>query len=214
VINLSITGRRNTQRGKMKMVKSLLLALVIGLSLMFAATVTLANPHLVSDPNEHATRYVIVLENDPADPNDDQTFNVTAQQDGSLRADLVNMPAGLNKIVVRSGNAFYESVAVPFEFTKSMPGIPSNVALVRIGDLAYLKSAAQVGIDYYRVIIDGDDFMVDAEDDGSLLYSLEGLDDGIHSIEAHAINVWGESNPAPLGFTKTKPGVPENLRLQ
>jgi hypothetical protein len=94
-----------------------------------------------------------------------------------------------------------------------MPGMPSNIALVNIDGVAYLFSDAQESIQFYRVIVDGEDFVVDAEDDGSLLYSLDGLEDGVHSIEAYAINMWGNSNPAPFGFTKQLPSAPENLRL-
>jgi hypothetical protein len=194
------------------MLKQVLITLVLGLSLMFT-TSTMAAYYLVSDPNEPATYYVMRLLNATETPDDDQKFEVSAQSDGSLHTDLINFPAGVNKLMVKAGNVFYESTEVAFEFDKDMPGIPSNVALVNIDGLAYLTAAPQEGISYYRVIVDTDEYMVDAESDGSLLYSLEGLEDGIHSIESYAINDWGESNPAPLGFTKQRPNAPENMNL-
>ena len=147
------------------MLKKLLITLALGLSLVFASTV-MAYPYLVSNPHDSATYYIIRLLNDPADETDDQLFNVNAQEDGSLRADLINFPAGDNQVKVLAGNVFYESVEVPFEFSKTLPGVPSNIALVNIDGLAYLFSAPQETISHYRVIIDGEEYVVDAQADG------------------------------------------------
>ncbi|MCK5601919.1 hypothetical protein KAR91_08625 [Candidatus Pacearchaeota archaeon] len=168
---------------------------------------------LVSDPQPNTTCYEIRLLNSTPDPADDPIFKFNAQADGSLRADLVNNPAGENKLMVLACNVWGKSVEVPFTFDKTMPGISTNMALVNINGIVYIVTGPQPGIIQYRVIIDGDEYFVDAESDGSLKASLEGLENGIHSIELYAINMWGEGNPAPFGFTKIKPNAPQNLQL-
>ena len=186
--------------------------LVALIACLVFSTSIFARPFLVSDPQAAATFYVITLLNDLADPDDDQDFQVSAMADGSLHADLINFPAGLNQLEVRAGNVFDISDPTPFEFTKDMPGIPSHIALINIDGIVYIQSDPQTGIYSYRVIIDGVEYVVDAEADGSLLYEID-LPDGVHSIEAYAINMWGESNPVPFNFTKTLTSAPQNLRL-
>jgi hypothetical protein len=195
-----------------KKMKKFLALFTLFVYILFSTTTVFA-AYLVSDPQEAATYYVITLLNDLADPDDDQDFEVSAMADGSLHADLVNFPAGLNQLEVRAGNVHALSDPAPFEFVKDMPGLPTHIKLVNIDGLVYVKTDPQTGIYSYRVIIDGVEFIVDAEPDGSLLYELD-LTLGVHSIEAYAINMWGESNPVPFNFTKTLTNAPENLRLQ
>lgn len=186
---------------------------VFTISLLSTSTLYAEN-HLVSDPNPNAEYYLITLLNDLTDPDDDQFFQFPADEDdGSLYATLINFPAGLNQLEVRAANVWVISTMVPFEFSKDMPGIPSNIALVYIDGITYFRAMPQVSITSYRIIIDGVDFIVNAEADGGLLYGVSWLTNGVHSIESYAINQWGESNPVPFNFTKTLPNAPENLRL-
>jgi len=188
----------------------------VGFLLMFSmlfVPMSFASPFLASDPQPNTTCYEIRILNTTPDPADDQIFSFNAQSDGSLRADLVNNPAGENKLMVLACNVWGSSAEVAFTFDKNIPGISSNMALVNINGIVYIVTGPQPGIIQYRVIIDGNEYFVDAESDGSLKASLEGLENGIHSIELYAINMWGEGNLAPFGFTKIKPNAPSNIRL-
>ena len=186
---------------------------VLTISLLSTSTLYAIN-HLVCDPNPTAGHYLITLLNDPADAGDDILYEFPAEDDGSLNATLVGFPAGLNQLEVRAANVWAISTMVPFEFSKDMPGIPSNIALVYIDGTTYFRAMPQVSITSYRIIVDGVDYIVDAEADGSLLYEVSWLANGAHSIESYAINQWGESSPVPFNFTKTLSNAPENLRLQ
>ena len=186
--------------------------LIIGIILLFVGQ-AFASPFLVSDPHTEATCYRIRVLNTTPEPEDDQVFSFSAQTDGSLRADLVNFSTGENKLMVLACNVFGESIEVVFTFVKTLPGISTNMALINIDGIAYITTGPQEGITQYRVIVDGIEYFIDAEADGSLLYSLDGLSNGIHSVEIYAINLWGESNPAPFGFTKIVPTAPQNLLL-
>lgn len=188
--------------------KIYLISLIVLLSfnLSYAAT-------LVGDPQANTDGYKIRIKNSTPEPEDDLVFSFSAQSDGSLRANLVDFPAGENNIEVLAYNVWGKSTEVPFTFQKDLPGIPTNMALVNINGVVYIVTGPQSGITHYRIIIDGVDYVVEAETDGSLQYSLAGLENGIHSIELYALNTWGDSNPAPFGFTKTKPNAPSSLRL-
>ena len=186
---------------------------LISLVVLLISNVTFASPFVVSDPVPNATCFEIRILNQTQDPADDQVFELSSQSDGSLRADLVNFPAGENNLMILACNVFGKSSEIPFTFVKDMPGISTNMALVNINGIVYITTSPQEGISQYRVIIDGTGYIVDAEEDGSLLASLEGLENGIHSIEIYAINMWGESNPAPFGFTKIVPTAPQSLQL-
>jgi hypothetical protein len=189
--------------------------LAVLLSVMVCGS-AFASPFLVSDPHDQATCYEIRLivgtPDDPANIVDDQIFTFSAQADGSLQADLVNFPTGQNNLMVLACNVFGKSVEVPFTFEKVMPGISTNMALVNIDGVAYLVTDPQEGIIQYRVRIDGIDYFYDTTD-GALALDLSGLADGVHSVEIYAINIWGESNPAPFGFTTVIPIAPQNLHL-
>jgi hypothetical protein len=84
---------------------------------------------------------------------------------------------------------------------------------VNIDGVAYLVADPQEGVFQYRIIVNGDEYIYDAEPDGSFKLSLAELEDGVHSIELYAINIWGESNQSPFGFTKVTPTAPLNLLL-
>lgn len=179
---------------------------LLSFNLSYAAT-------LVGDPQENTTCYEIRVKNSTPEIEDDQVFDFNAQSDGSIRADLVNFGAGENNVMVLACNVWGKSTEVPFTFQKDLPGISTGMALININGVVYIVTGPQDGITHYRLIIDGDEYVVEAETDGSLQYSLEGLENGLHSIELYAINMWGTGNLAPFGFTKIKPNAPSNLRL-
>jgi len=198
----------------MNLVKSLALGTGAALvTLALICTVAFASPHLTCDPQEAAEYYKIRVLNDTPEATDDQVFTFNALEGGVLMFDLVNFPAGENNIMVLAGNVWEESAESPYTFDKVMPGISTNMALVNIDGVAYLVADAQEGVIQYRIIIDGTEYFIDAEADGSLKVSLAELEDGIHSIELYAIGMWGESNPAPFGFTKVMPNAPQSLHL-
>lgn len=183
------------------------------LSVFIISTISFADMYLVSDPCLNASFFKIRLLNDTSTAEDDKVFVVDAQEDTSLRINLVNFPAGENYIMVRAGNVFDESIEVPFEFSKDSPGLPSGITLVNIDGDAYLICEPQEGIYFYRVLINDNEFVVDANEDGSLQYFVGDLEDGIYSVEIYALNEWGDSNSVPFEFNKSLPGVPKNLKL-
>jgi hypothetical protein len=177
------------------------------------ATVASANPFLVSDPCEGAEYFVIRILNETPETDDDQEITVPAKEDLTLEADLVNFPTGTNNIMVRSGNTWEESTEVPFEFVKEIPGVSSNIAIVNINGVVYLICDPQQAITQYRIIVDGVDYVVNADENGGLMYQIDWVEQGAHSIQVHAINMWGEGNPCPFDFTRNRPNVPENILL-
>lgn len=195
---------------------------LLGIILSLLLVTTVMSAVLVCDPyptdgsEPMPTRFGVLLKADPPRIPEDQTFyfNYTLHTDGNaIVANLVNFPAGENVLEVWAENVWDKSTTVPFTFIKELPGISSGMALVNIDGVVYLTTDPQESIYSYRIIIDGIEYVVDAEDDGSLKVSLEGIEDGIHSIEIYAINMWGESNLAPFGFTKSVPSAPKNLLL-
>ena len=182
-------------------------------SIFLFASAASASPYLVSDPCENAEYFIIRILNDTSDPADDQLVQVDAQPDLSLQVDLVNFPAGPNNIMVRAGNTWAESVEVPFQFIKEIPGVPTNMALVNVDGEVYLVCDPQPGITQYRVIVDGTDYVLDASADGSLHYLINWVENGVHSVQVFAINMWGDSNPCPFDFTRNEPVAPQNLQL-
>ena len=54
---------------------------------------------------------------------------------------------------------------------------------------------------------------LDASADGSLHYLINWVENGVHSVQVFAINMWGDSNPCPFDFTRSEPVAPQNLQL-
>jgi len=196
---------------------------LLGIMLSFMiATTALATPLLVCDPYPYEPdgampdKFGVTLKADPPRIPEDQTFyfNYALHTDGAaIVANLVNFPVGENTLDVWAENVWDVSPKVSFVFTKELPGISSGMALVNVDGVVFLTTDPQDSITHYRVIVNGTEYVVEAEEDGSLRASLDGIEDGIHSVEIYAINLWGESNLAPFGFTKSVPSAPKNLLL-
>jgi len=99
------------------------------LGLFFLSWLFIANAHaspfLVADPQTNVTHYVVTI--------DGVTETVAAFDlgDGTVRLqyDLVDVTPGQHNCEVKAKNLWGESVAVPFVFTKALPGVLENVRI-------------------------------------------------------------------------------------
>ena len=98
--------------------------LFLALTLMFLLVPILgfASPFLVCNPQAGVETYTIT---------GDVFFTaaVTAQTDGSLRADLAGIAAGSHAVTIAACNVWGCSSTVPFVFTKTVPNAPAGVSL-------------------------------------------------------------------------------------
>ena len=95
----------------------------IAFSIIFlTATMALATPFLISDPQSGVTSYQITGWSET---------NVTAQADGSLRMDVGSAVQGTTyNMTVAACNIWGCSVTVPFVLQKQLPVVPSQLRLV------------------------------------------------------------------------------------
>ena len=96
----------------------------IAFSIIFlTATMALATPFLISDPQSGVTSYQITGWSET---------NVTAQADGSLRMDVGSAVQGTTyNMTVAACNIWGCSVTVPFDLVRpSPPSVPSGTRLV------------------------------------------------------------------------------------
>ncbi len=47
-----------------------------------------------------------------------------------------------------------------------------------------------------------------------VVYDLEGIAVGAHSVELRARTIWGLSSPVPFAFTRDIPPTPSNIKLE
>uniref|UniRef100_A0A6H1ZQP3 Uncharacterized protein n=1 Tax=viral metagenome TaxID=1070528 RepID=A0A6H1ZQP3_9ZZZZ len=82
----------------------------------------------------------------------------------------------------------------------------------------YLICDPQLNVTFYVVTVDGNTSTVPAFDlgDGTvrLNFDLAGITEGEHTCSIKAGNAWGESVSVPFVFTRAKPDVPGNVRIQ
>ena len=81
----------------------------------------------------------------------------------------------------------------------------------------FLVCDPQTNVTHY--VITGDiNVTVPAKDlgDGTvrLEYDLDGITDGIHTLELKARNIWGDSTPVPFEFVKALPDAVEAIRIE
>ena len=94
------------------------------LSIFFVliATVALASPFLVSDPQTGVTRYQLTGWG---------VTSVDAQADGSLRMDVAEAVQGTTyNLTIAACNVWGCSTTVPFVLQKQLPSAPSQLRLV------------------------------------------------------------------------------------
>jgi len=91
---------------------------LIVLFILVMAGIVSASPFLVCDVDPAATSYIIVM-----DSGDE------IETPAPLHYDLVGINNGTHVVEVRAKNLWGESSSVPFEFTKELPGSPSNIEL-------------------------------------------------------------------------------------
>ena len=89
------------------------------------------------------------------------------------------------------------SLVFSFLFVASVWGAP------------FLSSNPQLHATSYTVTIDGTDYESPGQDMGDgtvrLYFDLAGLADGNYTCAVISKNIWGESDPVPFDFSKTKP---------
>jgi len=91
---------------------------------LFVPALAFASPFLVCDPQTNVTHYVI-----SGDIN--VTVPATDLGDGTVRLqyDLAGITEGTFNLEVKAKNVWGESVAVPFDFVKALPAVPSNIII-------------------------------------------------------------------------------------
>ena len=89
------------------------------------------------------------------------------------------------------------SLVFSFLFVASVWGAP------------FLSSNPQSHVTSYMVTIGGVDYESPGQDMGHgtvrLYFDLAGLPDGNHTCTVISKNIWGESDPVPFDFSKTRP---------
>lgn len=104
--------------------KRLFSALVVGAILLFA-TMVCAAPFLVCDPQNDATSYIVIING----IEEEVQYNEDGPDGSVLLKDLGSTPDGNYTVAVKAKNIWGQSIAVPFDFVKALPGVPSGVAL-------------------------------------------------------------------------------------
>ena len=101
-----------------------LFALIITVALLLICSPVFAAPFLVCDPQSNTDEYIIIF---------DGTEEIVAyneQPEGYvILKDLVGIAEGSHHIEIKARNMWGESIAVPFDFTKVLPGKPINIEL-------------------------------------------------------------------------------------
>ena len=102
--------------------KKLFVLIALAIILLMAAP-AMAAPFLVCDPQADTTTMVVVF---------DGVTEIIPYAETSgyvVLKDLAGITNGVHNVEVRAGNIWGLSTPVPFGFTKTLPGSPSNVDL-------------------------------------------------------------------------------------
>ena len=91
---------------------------LIVLFILVIAGIASASPFLVCDVDPAATSYIVVM-----DSGDE------IETPAPLHYNLVDIANGTHVVEVRAKNIWGVSSPSPFEFTKGLPGSPSNIEL-------------------------------------------------------------------------------------
>jgi len=98
-------------------------AIVLILAILLMAAPAMAAPFLVCDPQANTTEIMITF--------DGVTDIIPYAETGGVVVlkDLAGIANGVHNVEVRAGNIWGLSTPVPFVFTKTLPGSPSNIDL-------------------------------------------------------------------------------------
>jgi len=84
--------------------------------------------------------------------------------------------------------------------------------------MPFLVTDPQAGVDHFRVTLDGEVLLVDAEvsgDAGRLHYDVSEVSTGSHTATVEAGNMWGYAPPTdPFDFEKQLPSQASGLGLE
>ena len=101
------------------------LFIALALLITFAVVNARADPFLMCDPQINVSYYVVTIDGIM------ETVPAFDLGDGTVRLnfDLAGITEGEHTCSIKAGNAWGESVSVPFVFTRAGPDVPGNVRI-------------------------------------------------------------------------------------
>jgi len=92
---------------------------------IFMAGSAFAAPYLVCDPQTNVTSYIVTLDGTETEVPAQDLGNGTVR----LHFDLASVTEGEHHVEVRAKNIWGVSDPVPFDFTKTLPALPSGFSI-------------------------------------------------------------------------------------